>query len=198
MEEKEKLNAVLSLYSSLRTEVLLWTRTELTAISILFSVDSLLFGYAITPDKQVLFLAIPLITILGTWLWLADHCMIRVLSAYISEEIEKKRIAELLGRTEDKSLWLEWDTFVQNLPKQLHERGAGRTVIIMLLLWVNTILPIAFSIVYLNDLFSRFKIIYFLCGCYIALCCFISWRIYRLSKRKYAALINENVRAISR
>lgn len=101
-------DAVFKEYTTLRDEILMWTRSELTAIGILFSIDSVLFGYAITPGKHALFLLIPPITFAGTWLWISDHCMIRILSAYISEVIEAKKIPEVIGKRNDGSLWIGW------------------------------------------------------------------------------------------
>ncbi len=197
MEDQHVCDAVLKEYSTLRDEVLMWSKSELTAVGVLFSIDSILFGYTISPAKHFIFLLIPPVTFAGTWLWLADHCMIRVISAYISEEIEKKRIPQAIGRMTDNSYWVGWDTFVQNMPKQLGERGANRTLMILALLWLNTVAPICFAYRYMETLFSEHSILYSsVCVVYLILLVVLTIYIVHVSKKSYSGLLRR--REISR
>src|SRR4030065_1428174 len=93
----EQLDAVLKEYSTLRDEILLWSRTELVALTVLFSLDTVLFGFILKEKIYPLLFIIPPLNFLGAWLWLADHCMIRILSAYIAEKIEQEKIAKIIG-----------------------------------------------------------------------------------------------------
>jgi hypothetical protein len=187
------MDVVLACYNSLREEVLLWSRSELRAIIILFSIDNIGIVSAFIYQKYTLFLLIPPITFLGTWLWLADHCMIRTLSAYISEEIEKKRIVELIGKTTEKALWVGWDSFVHEMPNQLQERGADRTTLVCLLLWINTLLPVGFAAYFLWDEFKNNYILFSLCIVYGFFLIGISIHIANLAKSDFRKLIQPNV-----
>lgn len=186
MKNENQLNAVLKKYSTLRDEILVWTRSELTIITALFSIASALLGYATISGNYNILLILPPVTFVGVYLWLSDHCMIRLLSAYISEEIEKRRLPEVIGKMNDNSLWIEWDTFVQNLPKRLRDRGADRTTVLLVLLWINVIIPLLAkpNIGYMHSF--TFLIIYVIIGG-----CFTTYLIY-LSKKDYAAWIKEN------
>ena len=137
----EKSDAVMKEYAALREEILLWTKTELNAITILFSIDTTLLVIIFYYKTYNLLFLIPYITFLGAWLWLADHSMIRILSAYVSEVVEKKKIVDIIG-TMPGQLYIGWDTFVQNMPRQLRERGADRTTIVIVLVLINTIVPL--------------------------------------------------------
>jgi hypothetical protein len=193
MKDQQTFDAILKEYSTLRDEILMWSKSELTAVGVLFSIGSILFGYAISSHMHVLFLLIPLVTFAGTWLWLADHCMIKVIGTYISEEIEKKRILKVIGRMDDNSLWIGWDTFVQNMPKQLGERGADRTLIVIVLLWLNTLAPIYFAYHYMEALFLKYPILHLICIGYVILLGAITIYINRLSKKSYPKLLG-NIR----
>jgi hypothetical protein len=185
-EIKESLvfEAVMKQYSTLREEILTWTKSETTTIKILFSINSLIFTFVQTSQKYSLLLVIPPITFFGTWLWISDHCMIRTISAYISKEIEKKRIPQIIGGMDNESLWIGWDTFVINLPRQLQERGADRTTIIVALLWLNTVLSVFLIYYYTESLCKEYHII-LLAVLYLHVMIGITIYIIYLSRKRY-------------
>lgn len=84
------------------------------------------------------------------------------------------------------------DTFVQNLPRQLAERGSDRTSMILILLWINTILPIVFAYVYIGNTLRQSSYAYFLCLFYIVVLCMMTMYIAVLSKRRFTSLVSDS------
>lgn len=115
VNNENQLNAVLGEYSTLRDEILVWTRNELTIITAFPSMAIAILGYAIKSGDYTLLFVLPPLAFVGVYLWLADHCMVLSLSTYISEEIEKRKLPKIIGEMDDNSLWIGWDTFVKNL-----------------------------------------------------------------------------------
>lgn len=62
------LNAVLKNYSTLRDEILVWTRAELTIVTALFSISSALVGYATISKNYTVLFILPLLTFVGVYL----------------------------------------------------------------------------------------------------------------------------------
>lgn len=110
--------------------------------------------------------------------------MIRVLSSYISEEIEKRRLPEIIGKLDNNTLWIEWDTYVQQkFPKQLMERGADRTTVLLALLWINLCITFYFNSAILSQGFLLLKLDapHLLIACYLIIGIYILY----LSGKRY-------------
>jgi len=117
LKGEERLQAVLAEYRALRNEIVDRDRHQLQLYSFLIAALGVGVAYVVQQKAYDLLLAIPLLTTALGFRHLWEQTVIVTIGGYIRDEIEAKRIPELLGHRQGTETadydpyWVAWEHY---------------------------------------------------------------------------------------
>lgn len=125
--KQNKLQAVLTEYSALRTELLQKFEHHIRLFYITIIVFMSLEGYILTQKAYDVLMWIPIFIIPLACRYIWEQSVIGVISRYIEKEIEQRKISELIGCRSNTSkdyekYWVGWQHYwVEKTPKSFYK-----------------------------------------------------------------------------